>query len=123
MLLARTSSPAASPCHRLLQPTTRAHALPMPGLLARSLRPSGASSSTFRRIPTMNRALALAALLALAACGGDEPAPQPSTLEQQVAAPKRVEQDVNRSMDAAQARMDAEMRAATGAPADTAARP
>lgn len=71
----------------------------------------------------MNRALALAALLALAACGGDEPAPQPSTLEQQVAAPKRVEQDVNRSMDAAQARMDAEMRAATGAPADTAARP
>lgn len=74
----------------------------------------------------MNRALAVAALLALAACGGDEPAAepaQPSTLERQIAAPKRVEQDVNKSMEEAQARRDAEMRAATGAPADSAARP
>lgn len=65
-----------------------------------------------------------AVLLLLAACGGDEPAPEPvpRALEERLAAPKSAQEDVETSMRDAQARMDAEMRAATGAPADSAPR-
>lgn len=69
--------------------------------------------------------MAPAALLSLAACGGEEPAPapEPNALERQIAAPKQVKSDVEKTMEDAQARRDAEMRAAAGEPADTAARP
>lgn len=69
------------------------------------------------------RVAAAAAVLALVACGGEEPAPEPGALKTRMGAPEQVEQDVEKSMDESQARMEAEMRAAAGEPADSAARP
>lgn len=72
--------------------------------------------TTFRR-------LVPAAVLLLAACGGEEPAPEPApvpqALEQRLSAPETAKENVEKSMEDARARMDAELRAATGAPADS----
>lgn len=77
----------------------------------------------------LRRLVPTSALLVLAACGGDEPSPEPAAapvptaLEQRLSAPKTAKEDVEKSMEDARARMDAEMREATGTPTDSAARP